>query len=147
MAKECNFPDCENPAKARGLCIKHYWQAKRGAAGTMAKAKKHMDPAKEGYANRGGKPKTTPKPGSFNNPDAPAPSDAPLHIGALGDDARAAVHESYIALGAKAVKFGQDGCRGMLYIFPDAMRSIWIGPEGRIEPAEIHKGANKEKIA
>jgi len=156
MAKECNFPDCDNPAKTRGLCVKHYWQASRGADPAVRKlAADSMNPPKEGYANRAGKPgaskpKQPPaaKRKAFKSPDADArPDSPPLHIGALSDDARAAVHESYIALGAKAVRFGQNGCRGMLYIFPDAMRSIWIGPEGRIEPAEIHKGANKEKIA
>jgi len=156
MATECNFPDCDRPAKTRGLCIKHYRQAKMAATPAIRQtAARYLDPPKPGSPGTAGgktaraKTKTAPAktPSAFNDPDAPPRPEAPLTIGALSDDARAAVHESYIALGAKSVRFGEDGGDGILYIFPEHRRSIWIGPAGRIEHAEIHKGTDREKIA
>lgn len=30
MTKTCNFPECDNPPKARGWCSAHYWQWSKG---------------------------------------------------------------------------------------------------------------------
>jgi len=141
MAKECNFPDCERKVASRGLCLKHYSQA------TTARTPSIRDKALE-YILAPTRPPTGKRNSAFNSSDDFIADPAqPLTIGALGDAARAAIDESYRALGAKAVKFGIDGCDGMLYVFPEQRQSIWIGPEGRIEPAEIHKGVDNEKIA
>ena len=148
--KECNFPDCRRKPIARGLCDKHYWQATKSATPAVkAEAQKYMGPSQRGiHKTRAGSDgsgpapvKTIKKPRKAFNPDID--TSEPLTIGALSDEARAAVHESYISLGAKHVRFPD----GSLYVFPDSRQSIWIGPEGRIEAAEIHKGPNKEKIA
>jgi hypothetical protein len=146
--KECNFPDCRRKPIARGLCDKHYWQATKSATPAVkAEAQKYMSPAKRGVNKSRAAPAANPvpapvkKPRKAFNPDID--TSEPLTIGALSDEARAAVHESYISLGAKHVRFPD----GSLYVFPDSRQSIWIGPEGRIEAAEIHKGPNKEKIA
>jgi len=123
--KTCNFPDCDEPVQGRGLCSKHYWQATKSATPAMReKAASFMDPKK------------TPGPRS--------PEDEGTRGSMHLEDPRATADELFHTLGAKAVPIPGKG--GVLYFMPEVFKAVWVDPCGKIQPASVHAGANKQLI-
>jgi len=147
--KTCNFPDCDEPVQGRGLCSKHYWQATKSATPAMReKAASFMDPKKTGPGSHKAKsahrkqPRPQVTPGKTPGPRSPEDEGTrgSMHL----EDPRATADELFHTLGAKAVPIPGKG--GVLYFMPEVFKAVWVDPCGKIQPASVHAGANKQLI-
>jgi len=104
--KKCKFPGCAQKAESRGLCQKHYWQARNSAnAATKKKAAECMDaPKRKG----GGARKPAPVATTPRSADAKGPKIDEMTGRVLHDDVVAAVHEAalHTAIEAAAPRRG-----------------------------------------
>jgi len=146
---KCNVPDCNATAVTRGLCGKHYWQANNAAdPDHREKITSYMDPPKatgvsKKSASAPGKPAPKPAPGKTDTPTM-SPEDDGTRGVLRPQDPRATADDLFHTLGAKSVPIPSKG--GVLYFMPEVFKVIWVGPCGKIQPASIHVGEQKELI-
>jgi len=167
--KECNFPECTNPAATRGLCKKHYWQAKNSAKPAVRQlASSYMDePKRAAPGTKGGsksatsKVKADPDRRFASTPRFDRPVDIPADE-ALGDSleippalegdqrrelidkARSVADEAFRMMGVSSIRLPSN--RGMLYVLAETGRVAHVDSTGRIRNATIRAGANNELI-
>ena len=118
----CNVSDCDHPAKCRGLCVKHYWQLRKGKPSVQAEAERYADPVKKSRWNKrpGDKASEPRPPGSGQKRSSPA-----------ADERIAAITEFATAIGIDRLGVS-DGI-----VFHAGGRTVFLDQAGRLHDARF----------